>query len=694
MKTRIRLSAFPMQRAWPLLLPLFLGGAAECPSDIDADGDGYSVGAGDCDDTDPTVHPDAVELCDGLDNDCDRLVDEGATTVYYLDQDGDGYGTAENAVEACAPPLGYAGESGDCDDTDPTVHPNATEACNGIDDNCNGEVDESLLTAYYADADGDGYGDPATQTWACDPPAGTVSNGDDCDDGDPAINPGAEEILCNGLDDDCDGIVEDPPPITYHADADGDGYGDPAVSMDQACGVPDGYVLDDSDCDDGDAGVYPGAVEVCNQRDDNCNGQVDEGLPEESYYQDLDGDGWGSSVSVTGCTMPDGYVLLLGDCDDLDPGIHPEAEEVCGDGVDQDCDGVDPDCPPADEDGDGFPAGEDCDDRDSTVYPGAEEVCGDGVDQDCDGADQACPCVDEDGDGRCADEDCDDQDPTAYPGAEEVCGDQVDNDCDGEVDETARTYYLDSDGDGYGVTSETVLTCQEFPPEGYTDTPGDCDDRMTTINPDGVELCNGLDDDCDGLVDTEDTWGDNTTGELASLNDNCDTFDRLLGGENRETHAVFWAAFYGDGENTFPTPIWVGGHTPGAVPPPENGWPDTCLYYDLTLFYGNSELNSDLDTRAIKLCFSKGTDVDGQDEVYAEMTAQGITVAGVLDNEEDDDAPGLDSVYFSPSESDDRYEVWYISDSFEATGGRGPTEWWILTEFYDARIVLDLQPGT
>ncbi|MFZ5475315.1 MAG: putative metal-binding motif-containing protein [Myxococcota bacterium] len=97
----------------------------------------------------------------------------------------------------------------------------------------------------------------------------------DCDDEDPRVNPGATEV-CDGVDDDCDGTVDEGVTVTSFADADGDGFGDPSSSV-EACEVPAGYVPAASDCDDADAGVYPGAPERCDGRDEDCDGVVDEG---------------------------------------------------------------------------------------------------------------------------------------------------------------------------------------------------------------------------------------------------------------------------------------------------------------------------------------------------------------------------------------------------------------------------------
>ncbi len=189
----------------------------------DGDGDGWGIDGqttqaceppdgfvealrlGDCDDGDPAVHPEAEEACNGIDDDCDQEIDEGAMLDFLADADGDGWGDAASVIQACQPPSGSvpADAAGDCDDGDPAVHPEAEESCNAIDDDCDGEVDEELLGDFWADGDGDGWGDPDLHSEACEAELGMVDNDGDCDDGDPAVNPDAAEI-CNGVDDDFD----------------------------------------------------------------------------------------------------------------------------------------------------------------------------------------------------------------------------------------------------------------------------------------------------------------------------------------------------------------------------------------------------------------------------------------------------------------------------------------------------------
>ncbi len=220
----------------------------------DADGDGHIstvYGGGDCDDEDPAAYPNANEVCNGVDDDCDGAVDEGANDprLWYPDNDGDGHGRAPG-VMACTPPANHVGPDDDCDDTNPRTFPGAAEACNGVDDDCDGQVDEEAGQTWYRDNDGDGYGGVAVV--ACAAPSGTSSTGGDCDDTDRDIFPGATE-RCNGEDDNCDGVV----PAIESVDADGDGT--------PGC----------ADCADHDPLIHPGAAERCNVIDDDCDGLGD-----------------------------------------------------------------------------------------------------------------------------------------------------------------------------------------------------------------------------------------------------------------------------------------------------------------------------------------------------------------------------------------------------------------------------------
>ncbi len=240
----------------------------------------------DCNDADPAVNPDATELCNAVDDDCDGLTDDADPgladpATWYTDADSDGYGDPAAPTAACEAPAGTLADATDCNDADPAVNPVATELCNAVDDDCDGLIDDADPgladpATWYADADSDGYGDPAAPTAACEAPAGTLADATDCNDADPAVNPAATE-LCNAADDDCNGLTDDADPgladpATWYADADTDGFGDPATSA-TACAAPTGYLADATDCDDADATSHPGALDTCADGvDEDCDG--------------------------------------------------------------------------------------------------------------------------------------------------------------------------------------------------------------------------------------------------------------------------------------------------------------------------------------------------------------------------------------------------------------------------------------
>ena len=310
----------------------------------DADGDGYQdliFGGTDCDDEDPTSYPGATELCDGVDNDC-----SGALPADETDDDEDGY------VECTIDSGGWlAGDSvvggDDCDDGDGDVNPAGVERCNDTDDDCDGAIDEDAVdqSSWYSDSDGDGYGDEeASALKACDDPGdGYSSSRNDCDDGDASVHPNADEVCHDNVDNDCDGDVDDSSAVdatTWYYDGDGDGYGQDSDDR-TACDQPDGFEAQGGDCDDESPEVHPGADEVCDDLDNDCNGAVDDDpVDAETYFNDHDGDGYGSGDGTRFCEDPgEGWATNDGDCDERDPAIHPDAvEEDDYDGLDQDCD--------------------------------------------------------------------------------------------------------------------------------------------------------------------------------------------------------------------------------------------------------------------------------------------------------------------------------------------------------------------
>ena len=317
----------------------------------DVDGDGFAA-CEDCDDSEPGVHEDSIEVCDGLDNDCNGFIDgadpglTGATT-YYGDADGDGYGGSQFTTEACELPSGYTTTADDCDDTEASTHPGASESCDERDNDCDGSIDEGVQLTWYADSDQDGFGDASQPTDACTAPQGFVSNGNDCDDSDPQVSPSAYEI-CDGTDNDCDGSIDEDAlnPTTWYVDSDGDGHGDASDSV-LACSQPTGYAADTIDCDDSDA------ASTTTTTDADCDGAVtaedcdDNDNTSNTTAIDADCDGVltaddcddSSSTSTTVATDADcDGALTAADCNDNDASIGPGVAEIC-DGLDNNCDG-------------------------------------------------------------------------------------------------------------------------------------------------------------------------------------------------------------------------------------------------------------------------------------------------------------------------------------------------------------------
>ena len=191
-----------------------------------------------------------------------------------------------------------------------------------------GSGDDGCSSTWYADKDGDGYGDPDESTQACEQPVAAVDNADDCDDLDADVNP----------------------ETVWYEDLDGDGYGSAGTVT--GCEQPSNGALEDGDCDDGDAGVNPGAEEDCGTiADDDCDGETNQvdAIGCVSFFQDSDGDGYGSTEEVCACLDSDTLSVNDRDCDDGAAEVNPAATEICGDGIDNDCDGGPGDCRPSGE---------------------------------------------------------------------------------------------------------------------------------------------------------------------------------------------------------------------------------------------------------------------------------------------------------------------------------------------------------
>ncbi|TQF14393.1 hypothetical protein FJV41_19030 [Myxococcus llanfairpwllgwyngyllgogerychwyrndrobwllllantysiliogogogochensis] len=413
----------------------------------------------------------STESCDSLDNDCDGTIDEGVKTTFYRDADGDSFGSPSQTTQACSAPAGYVANASDCDDGNAGTRPGASETCDGVDNNCNGTADEGAKTTFYRDADGDSFGSPSQTTQACSVPGGYVANASDCDDGNAGTRPGASEV-CDSVDNNCNGTTDEGVKTTFYRDADGDSFGSPGQTT-QACSVPGGYVTNASDCNDGNAGIRPGASEVCDSVDNNCNGTTDEGV-KTTFYRDADADSFGNPSQTTqACSVPGGYVTNASDCDDGNAGTRPGASEVC-DSVDNNCNG--------------------------TTDEGVKTTFYRDADSDSFGSPsqttQACSVPG----GYVANaSDCNDGNASIRPGASEVC-DSVDNNCNGTTDEGVKTtFYRDADADSFGSPSQTTQACAV--PGGYVTNASDCDDGNAGTRPGASEVCDGVDNNCDTLVD-------------------------------------------------------------------------------------------------------------------------------------------------------------------------------------------------
>lgn len=424
---------------------------ADCPGATDMDGDGVdsrSCGGTDCDDGDPRRFPGNMEVCDAddLDEDCDP------ETFGFRDQDMDGFPDARCCNEDIC--------GTDCDDNSAVVHPGEADSCDGLDNDCNGTVDDGSLEVWYPDVDRDDFGDPDGVTvMSCSRPDGYTDNDDDCDDSIPTVNPAGIDD-CNGVDDDCDENTDEVP-----------GGCSCVEGPPQACGTDAGECsMGTRRCISGEFSPCGGTdyvgprPEVCNGLDDNCDGTSDEGLRVDCW-PDADNDGYAEAGTTS-----------TSECRDFTPIRASEFGE----------------CPLQTTFRDPASA-PDCDDDDARRYPGAVELC-DGIDNNCvGGTDEVagCECVPMEVDTNCG------------------CNGLGSRTCQsdgtwGACSETRTPIrcYFDDDRDGFAPSGAPQETQCGSCGTDWTATPPatgttDCDDDDAARAPDHVEgICNSRDDDC------------------------------------------------------------------------------------------------------------------------------------------------------------------------------------------------------
>ena len=556
-------------------------------------GDSYQFGTQNL--TTSGVFDETFEDINGCDSTVTLTLTVAEGLTYYEDLDGDGYGNTSVSLFTCTPPANYVLVPGDCDDANENINPGVPELCNGLDDDCNTLVDDNAGTVWYQDSDMDGYGNPDVSVTECIQPMGYTGNSLDCDDTNANINPDATDIADNGIDEDCSGSDATSPLIGIYeftgatgcpnenpfittqpsnavfseftstgttctaannvfnmsgwntdASIDLSEYNEFTITANDCqqlnltklsfdhrnsgSGNVTWYVRSSVDNFATDLATGTSSSSVANEvvflgaafnnldlitfrfyvtlaassgttwRQDNVAvfGEFS-ALTPQTFYADVDSDGFGDALtSVDACTAPNGYVSNADDCNDNDPLINPNTVWY----IDMDNDSFGSSeieyiaCAPPSE----FWVlnSDDCNDSDDQITTGTAyyvDADGDGY-----GAGAALFLCEEPTSGYSINStDCDDSEATVYPGAPEIC-DGLDNDCNGSADDglNFQNWFIDNDGDGFG-TGNPIVAC-ESPGSDYVTTSGDCDDNLASVYPGADEILDdGIDQNCDGV---------------------------------------------------------------------------------------------------------------------------------------------------------------------------------------------------